>query len=452
MVKVDAKLAAVGGCARFGWDDGYLLGPAAQVYEALETFSREVEEECGLVLQRCKTEVFTWEDDLADVPPGLVQAGQQVQGHWEPGMICYSIPIGSDKYVAQKLEEKVSEIVGEVEAVCEVLQEEHQVLWAVLRSSVSQKLDYWLTLVYPSQVRIAAARMDSLQIKVMEILLGMKIPFQGEGLGWDCPLTLPIDNLDGRSFQQWVMRQPVKSGGCGLRSHVETSHAAFLGGLEQAVPHFTGEGGICPQLEGVVGDWTMAQEDTRWQHLLQSGCRTGVELAQSWSTLQTEARQCSIFLDQELVGPLAAEVQGIGNGSVDGSTRRAVVQQREEFRGAVMTEALGRLGNSAAKAPKAWANRDKLSSSWLQCLPGPDGLNNAAFSEALALLLCTSSPACKDRVGARVGIKTVDIYGDSIGSFRPEWYCMLHCDGFFRKFQNFKIFKIACLELILMTN
>ena len=37
------------------------------------------------------------------------------------------------------------------------------------------------------------------------------------------------------------------------------------------------------------------------------------------------------------------------------------------------------------------------------------------------------------------------------GSFRPEWYCTLHCDGFLRKFQNFKIFKIACLELILMT-
>ena len=56
----------------------------------------------------------------------------------------------------QKLDEKVSEIVGEVETVCEVLQEEHQALWAVLRSSVSQKLDYWLTLVYPSQVRTAS--------------------------------------------------------------------------------------------------------------------------------------------------------------------------------------------------------------------------------------------------------------------------------------------------------
>ena len=40
----------------------------------------------------------------------------------------------------------------------------------------------------------------------------------------------------------------------------------------------------------------------------------------------------------------------------------------------------------------------------------------------------------------------------AFGSFRPEWYCTLHCDGFFSKFQNFKTFKIACLELILMTN
>ena len=143
----------------------------------------------------------------------------------------------------------------------------------VLRSSVSQKLDYWLTLVYPSQVRAAAQRMDKLQMQVLETLLGMKIPLVGEGLGWDCPLWLPVDNLDGRSFQNWVIRQPVKSGGFGLRSNVETSPAAYIGGLEQSLPHFTGEGGVCPQLGRVLGDWS-SQGERRWQHLLQSGCRT----------------------------------------------------------------------------------------------------------------------------------------------------------------------------------
>ena len=186
VVRVSAMLAAEGGCGRFGWDDGYLLGPAQLVLAALEMFSRLVEEQCGLVLQRTKTEVFSWDGTLpVGTAPGLVRAGEEVSGQWEPGMICYGIPVGTDNYVQHKLEEKVSEIEKDVETVCEVLQEEHQALWTVLRSSISQKLDYWLTLVYPSQMRAAAVRMDRLEMKVR---LGMSIPLQGEGLGWDCPI------------------------------------------------------------------------------------------------------------------------------------------------------------------------------------------------------------------------------------------------------------------------
>ena len=139
-------------------------------------------------------------------------------------------------------------------------------------------------------------------------------------------------------------------------------------------------------------------------------------MAASWETLQGEARQCSTFLDQDLEGQLAVEVEGIGGDSVDGSTRRAVVQQREELRGGVLKEALAKMDNSTLKPVRAWANRDKLSSAWLQCLPGPDGLSSQAFSEAMALLLCMPSPGCQERVGAKVGRKTVDIYGDSIMS------------------------------------
>ena len=148
----------------------------------LEVFSRDVEEMCGLVLQRNKTEVLSWDGSLrAGTPPGLVRAGETVDGQWEPGKICYGIPVGTDVYVQHKLDEKVTQVATEVDTVCEVLQEEHQSLWTVLRSSISQKLDYWLTLVYPSLVRTAAERMDKLQMLVMEKLVGMKIPLQGEG-------------------------------------------------------------------------------------------------------------------------------------------------------------------------------------------------------------------------------------------------------------------------------
>ena len=135
-------LAAEGGCARFGWDDGYFLGPAKLVLQALETFSKEVEENCGLILQRSKTEVFSWDNvDPASIPSGLVRAGEVIDGQWEPGFICYGVPVGSDRYVHCKLDEKISEVSAEVATVCEVLQDHHQALWTVLRSSISQKLD-----------------------------------------------------------------------------------------------------------------------------------------------------------------------------------------------------------------------------------------------------------------------------------------------------------------------
>ena len=256
-------------------------------------------------------------------------------------------------------------------------------------------------------MRKAAQDIDKLEMGVIENLLGMHVPLHGEGLGWECPLQLPIQGLDGRSFQHWVIRQPIKMGGLGIRSKVETSPAAFIGSLEESLPHFSGEGGVCPQLEHVIGDWS-GQEDKRWQHLLESGCRNGQELRSSWATLQEEARGCSSYLGQDLQGHLAVPVEGAGNGSVDGSTRRYVTQQREELRGGVLQEALSRLSNATLRPVRAWLNRDKLSTSWLQCLPGPNGLNSQVFTEALAVVLCMPSPTCKERVGAAVGRRTVD--------------------------------------------
>ena len=122
----------------------------------------------------------------------------------------YGVPVGTDNYVTHMLNEKVNELTYEVETICQVLEGERQALWTVLRSSISQKLDYWLTLVYPSLVKDAAKRMDTLMIKVLEGLLGMHIPMVGEGLGWDCPLNVPIFGLETRSFPQWVIRQPVR--------------------------------------------------------------------------------------------------------------------------------------------------------------------------------------------------------------------------------------------------
>ena len=416
VVESDTMLATQGGCARFGWDDGYLVGPPNLVFQVLERFAAQAEAHCGLVLQKTKTEVFTWNGMLPPgTTPGLVTAGTVIDGQWEPGLICYGVPIGTDTYVLSKLEEKVREVAREVETVGQVLQEERQAMWSVLRSSTSQKLDYWLSLVYPSQVRGAAEEMDKIMLGSIERLLGVHLPMYDEGLGWECPVQVPVEGLQGRSFQHWVMRQPVKMGGLGLRGQVELSPAAFIGGLEQALPHFIGVGGVCPQLVAVLGEGD-GQVDLRWQTLLRSGCRTGRELEQSWLVLQREARQCAEYLGQELDSHLAVQVDGVGQGSEDGSTRKKITQQREELRGAVLEAALTRHENLTLRPVLAWANRDKLTSAWLQCLPGPDGLPNQAFTEALSSILCMPSPACRERVGATVGKRTVDVFGDNIMS------------------------------------
>ena len=295
--------------------------------------------------------------------------------------------------------------------MCVILKDERQALWTVLRSSISKKLDYWLSLMYPSLMRKVAEEMDKVQNDIIENLVGMRL--RGN---WELPLNIPVEGLNGLTFQELVIRQPIRMGGLGIRQNVETSMAAFIGAIEQALPSFTsGERPICPGLKDILGDFT-GNIQTMWEPLIKSGCRTGREFLQSWEVLRKEATQGTEYLGIELQHPLLADAEGAGEGSTDGSTRKKVVQQREEIRGAILAEALKREQDQKHRAVTAWENRDKLSTAWLLCLPGPDGLNNTAFAEALAISLCMPSPSCKERVGAKVGRRVVDSYGDNIMS------------------------------------
>ena len=66
----------------------------------------------------------------------------------------------------------------------------------------------------------------------------------------------------------------------------------------------------------------------------------------------------------------------------------------------------------------SWLQRDKLSSAWLQALPGPDtSLTSAEFSEAAAAALCLPSPACMEKLGQVIrGRQVVDLFGEAVQS------------------------------------
>ena len=97
--------------------------------------------------------------------------------------------------------------------------------------------------------------------RVLEQVAGFCIPQVGEGLIYTCPMRGEVKGLQGTSFQSLLTAPPIKLGGLGLRSQVYLSPAAWVGGLEQALPSFGGEKGICPCRLTAPRDGTLG---SRW--------------------------------------------------------------------------------------------------------------------------------------------------------------------------------------------
>jgi len=93
--EAESTLKAVGGVARFLSDDGYLVGPAKEVFQTFSTFREQLREHCGLNLnlQKCETYIQTGERP-EECPPEIPLAGlTKDPGILEPGFICVGIPL-----------------------------------------------------------------------------------------------------------------------------------------------------------------------------------------------------------------------------------------------------------------------------------------------------------------------------------------------------------------------
>ena len=171
---------------------------------------------------------------------------------------------------------------------------------------------------------------------------------------------------------------------------------------------------MIPQLADILQD--VGEGPTRWRGLLESGCRTGEELRSLWTALVEEALQMSTYLETEVQGPLAVQVEGAGQGSSDGSTRRRITTWLEDTRAATLKKGLEAHLDQTARPVWAHPQLDKLSQGWILSLPGPGGLNQAEFTETVARHLCLPSPSCVARVGEPLGVRnlTIDQFGDNI--------------------------------------
>ena len=102
-----------------------------------------------------------------------------------------------------------------------VLEGEGQAIWTIARSSTATKLDFHLSLCYPSDMAETARQMDSLLMSMLNSATGLTIPMVEEGRGVEhCPQPA-VTRLTGKSYQNWMIRTPVRLGGMGLRSVAE---------------------------------------------------------------------------------------------------------------------------------------------------------------------------------------------------------------------------------------
>ena len=425
LLLLDAACNAGGGMVRAGADDITAIGPANIVFPAVEAFGEEVRERCLLHWERTKTEVFNWEGGLPPgTPDGLTLAGAEVDGNFEHGFIIYGVPVGSDKYCRHQLMEIARGIVSDGQKTAELLSGERQSLWSALRCSISQRFDYWLQMCYPSLVLPVAEWLDEQLWKILEIATGFSIPRGATNATWNCQLQMPVVGRSDQSFQHWVVRQPVRLGGFGLRSLKDTVGPAFIGALEQAVPFFCGEKGICPQLadslggEDCFGDQAIG--DSRWRVMLESGCREGEELRDVWHNIKEEERQAAAWLGIDMQETLSAQVECVGGLSCDGSTRGKISEERDKTWANLIVKSLDNhpKQDRTNRPIWSWLQRDKLSAAWLQALPGPDtSLSSAEFSEAAAAALCLPSPACMEKLGEVIrGRQVVDPFGETVQS------------------------------------
>ena len=198
----------------------------------------------------------------------------------------------------------------------------------------------------------------------------------------------------------------------GLASQADLVPAAFIGTLEQALPFFGSERGVCPSLAHLVGN----TGESRYEPLVGSETRTGRELVAVWEDMVREAEEMTVYLGRELdEGPFAVPVAGVGEGSTTGATRKVLTRAREELRLEVFSRAITLHPQQRGKGVSSWKERDKLSSAFLLSIPGPSSsLSSPIFAEAVATLLCLPSRICTDRLGEKVGGSRVDKLGERV--------------------------------------
>ena len=191
-----------------------------------------------------------------------------------------------------------------------------------------------------------------------------------------------------------------------------------------SLPFFTGDFGVAPALEAVIGRPDQNQV-ARWGPLIRNGSRTGQEFNRVWSKIIDDGKERADFVNEELGGTiLGQDSPSAGDNSVDGSTRTKTTQLLESLHFRSVLEGLKSHPNQNQKPVKRFRQLDKCSQAWLSALCSPlSAIPSPEFTEAMAFKFYVPSPACAPFVGQMVAGKPLDKHREVL------LYAMLHFDS-----------------------
>ena len=133
----------------------------------------------------------------------------------------------SEEFVSYKLQQKRKEIIDNAMRILEVLSVDRQALWAMLRLSTMSCFEYFCQLAPVSLSEPVAGTLDEHLWTTLEAAVGFTVPKGENGNN----ITCPVAQLQGQSYQEWVVRLPVRLHDWGLRSLAETCGPTYMGAM-----------------------------------------------------------------------------------------------------------------------------------------------------------------------------------------------------------------------------
>ena len=348
---------------------------------------------------------------------GYRRAEVEVNGQSERGFLVYGAPVGSKEYVSHMLQLRAQEIVDDAAKVADVLRNERQALWAVLRWSINQRFDYWSQLCPPSLTEPVARWLDSKLWMLLERVAGQMIPRAANHLG--PTVQVPVQSRNRLTVPEQLVRLPVALGGLGFRGLEDTCAPAFIGGLLPASPYLAAVPALQEAWGGLGENWEEESSPLdRFTSFVESDVVAGLEMKKAWEKMQKEDQEACGWLDEQYGGPLVQEVAGAGEGSSSGKIRGQIMERREGLRLKILLKGLKEHPDQTWRPVWSLPERDKLSSAWVLCLPSAHlAMTPSEFSQVFSNHLLLPSPVCANRVGEPLpGGKKVDLYGDMVSS------------------------------------